>query len=123
MIDSHAKEIASQSRHALAIILYVPMKNIPLIEEINSGLSAIGAAQGIRGDYGFMTPLDEGKRAVFEYDCSIDHTSEEDRVKASEAFPAIAGMIENISARIPGVKWIKYTLYQGFCRSEQLLYM
>jgi hypothetical protein len=69
-----------------------------------------------------MTPLDEGKRAVFEYDYYVDHTSEEDRIKVSKAIPEIAGMIESISARVPGVKWIKYTLYQGFCRSEQLLY-
>ena len=111
-----------RDRHALAIILYVPMNDIPLIEEIIHGFNAIGAMNGIRGDYGFMTPLDEGKRAVFEYDYYIDHTSEEDRAKVFKAISEIAGMIEVISAKVPGVKWIKYTLYQGFCRSEQLLY-
>jgi hypothetical protein len=111
-----------RDKHVLAIILYVPMNDPPLIEEISGGFTAIGARHGIRGDYGFVTPLDEGKRAVFEYDYYIDHTSKEDRAKVFEAIPEIAGMIEGYSAKVPAVKWIKYTLHQGFCRSEALLY-
>lgn len=111
-----------RDRHVLAIILYVPMDDIPCIENLNNGFNAIGAEHGIRGDYGFITPLDEGKRAVFEYDYYIDHTSEEERSKVLAAIPDIAGLIEGTSAAVPGVKWIKYTLYQGFCRSEFLLY-
>jgi hypothetical protein len=39
------------------------------------------------------------------------------------AVAAAAGMIGRYSADHPGLKWIRYTLYQGFSRKEHVLYV
>jgi hypothetical protein len=111
-----------RDRHVLAVILYVPLHDLNLIEEIHAGLKETTAAHGIRGEYGFITPLDEGKRAVFEFDCYFDHTSEEERARAKRAFAELAAVIGEFSRRVPAVRWFQHTPYQGFCRSEHLLY-
>lgn len=109
-------------KHVVAFILYVPLDKFDVIDKINSEFKRIGNKYGIKNDYGFITPLDSGKRAVFEYDYYIDHTDKKEIQRIQKAIGEVAEMIEGFSARVKGVKWIKYTLYQGFCRSEQLLY-
>ena len=91
-------------------------------EKMNAGFKAIGDKYGIANDYGFITPLDLGKRAVFEYDYFLDHTDPDEIARSQEAALETAAMIEMYSAENVGVRWIKYVLYQGFCRSENLLY-
>ncbi|MCU0606995.1 MAG: hypothetical protein MUF78_06170, partial [Candidatus Edwardsbacteria bacterium] len=78
---------------------------------------------GIKHDYGFITPLDLGKRAVFEYDYYLDHTDPAQIAVMRDAVMAAGAMIEGFSAAHPGVKWIRYTLYQGFARKEHILYI
>lgn len=109
-------------KHVVAFILYVPLDKPAVIEEIMAEFRRIGDHHGITNDYGFITPLDEGKRAVFEYDYYVEQTDEEDRERMGRAMPEIDAMIETFCARVAGVRWIKYTLYQGFCRTEELLY-
>ena len=110
-------------KHPVSFILYVPMDNIPLIMEIDSEFKRIGEKHNIHNDYGFITPLDMGKRAVYEYDYYVDHTNDEDRKNCLNAMAEAAEMIEGYCSRANGVKWIKSVLYQGFCRSENLLYL
>lgn len=110
-------------KHPVAFILYLPMDNIPLIVEIDSELKRIGNKHNIHNDYGFITPLDMGKRAVYEYDYYVDHTNEEDRIHCLNAMAEAAEMIERFSRETSSVKWIRNSLNQGFCRSENLLYI
>jgi len=109
-------------KHVVAFILYVPLDKPAVIVEINESFKRIGDRYGIRNDYGFITPLDEGKRAVFEYDYYVDQTDEKERDSMRRAMPDVAQMIQSFSQRVTGVRWIRYTLNQGLCRSEQLLY-
>lgn len=110
-------------KHPVAFILYLPMDDIPLIMEIDSELKRIGDKHGIHNDYGFITPLDMGKRAVYEYDYYVDHTSETDRINCLNAMAEAAEVIKGFRRRNSCVKWIQYSLNQGFCRSENLLYI
>ena len=110
-------------RHPVAFILYLPMDNIPLIMEIDSKLKAIGDKHNIHNAYGFITPLDAGKRAVYEYDYYVDHTNEEDRINCLNAMAEASEMLEGYCRSSNCVKWIQYSLNQGFCRSENLLYI
>jgi hypothetical protein len=64
-----------------------------------------------------------GKRAVFEYDYYLDHTDSAQITIMQNAIMATAGMIEQYSAAHPGMKWIRYTLYQGFARKEHIFYI
>jgi len=110
-------------KHPVAFILYVPMDNIPLILEIDSEFKRIGDKHHIHNDYGFITPLDMGKRGVFEFDYYVDHTNDADRENCLNAMAEAQEMIEGFCSGANGVKWIKSVLYQGFCRSENLLYL
>ncbi len=110
-----------REKHVLAIIVYTPA-DPEIIAILNEGFDAIGLKNNIRHDYGFVTPLDFGKRAVFEYDYYLDHTDPAERGKAGAALGDIAAFIGRFSSEHPDVKWIRYTLYQGFARKEHILY-
>lgn len=110
-------------KHPVAFILYVPMDDIPLIMKIDSELKRIGDKHHIHNDYGFITPLDMGKRGVYEFDYYVDHTDRTDRENCLNAMTEAVEMIEGFCRGKNGVKWIQSVLYQGFCRSENLLYL
>jgi hypothetical protein len=111
-----------REKHVVAFIVYVPI-DTGLIVAINRAFADIGNSHGIKHEYGFITPLDMGKRAVFEYDFYLDHTEPTQIAVMQKAVMAAGAMIEGFSARHPGVKWIRYTLYQGFARKEHILYI
>lgn len=110
-----------REKHVVAFIVYSPMDE-KILEEMNEAFARIGDKFGIKHDYGFITPLDCGKRAVFEYDYYVDHTNSKESENMLNAVMETGGMIESFSARFKGVKWIRYTLYQGFARKEHILY-
>jgi hypothetical protein len=111
-----------REKHVLAIIVYTPA-DPGIISELNSGFAQIGERNSLKHDYRFVTPLDCGKRAVFEYDYYPDHTDQDEKIKAGKALGEIAAFIGGYSAVHPEVKWIRYTLYQGLCRKEHILYV
>lgn len=109
-------------KHVVAFILYVPLADPIIIFDLDKQFKRIADKHDIKADFGFLTPIDQGKRGVFEYDYYIDHTDEHEIEKMRASIGEVAAMIEDFSGRYKGLKWIKYTLYQGFCRSENLLY-
>jgi len=111
-----------RDRHVVAFIVYVPLDREETSREIIGEFRRIGDACGIKNDFGFITPLDFGKRGVLEYDYYIDHTSQTEIEAARKAMSEAGEMIEGFSRSRKGVRWIRYTLHQGFCRSENLLY-
>lgn len=62
-----------REKHVVAFIVYVPLDKIDLVVDINNVFSQIGDKHKVKHDYGFLTPLDMGKRAVLEYDYYINH--------------------------------------------------
>ncbi len=110
-------------KHVVAFIVYMPLDKPEVIEAMNKRFKEIGDKHGIHHDYGFVTPLDMGKRAVFEYDFYVDHTDEDDLGRGRAAMGETAAMIEEFSGSYKGVRWIRYTLYQGFTRPEHILYI
>jgi hypothetical protein len=110
-----------REKHVLAIIIYLPADN-KLISEINSEFKRIADNNGLKNDYGFITPLDDGKRCVFEYDYYLDHTDPDERKRAQKAMMEAGRMIEKYSAETGTVKWIRYLFGQGFSRKESFLY-
>lgn len=111
-----------REKHVVPWIVYVPLDKPELIAEINDEFRRIGDKWKVKNDYGFITPLDFGKRAVFEYDYYVDQQDDEDKMCMLQAMKETAGMIEKFSARYDAVRWIRYTLYQGFARMENILY-
>ncbi len=110
-----------REKHVVAWIIYLPIDN-GLIAEINGEFKRIADKHQLKNDYGFITPLDSGKRCVFEYDYYLDQNDPAEIARMQQAMGETAMMIEGYSAQTGTVKWIRYVLYQGFARKEALLY-
>ena len=110
-----------REKHALAMIIYMPIES-SLIAEMNSEFKRIADNHGLKNDFGFITPLDNGKRCVFEYDYYLDQNDAGERKKIQQAMMEAGMMIEKYSAATGTVTWIRYVLCQGFSRKESFLY-
>ncbi len=110
-----------REKHALAMIIYLPIDSI-LIKEICSEFKRIADSHGLKNDYGFITPLDNGKRCVFEYDYYLDQNDRAERKEIQQAMMEAGMMIEKYSAETGTVTWIRYVFCQGFSRKESFLY-
>jgi hypothetical protein len=113
----------ARHNHVIAFILYVPLDRTGLISEINEMFKEVGDRHGIDNAYGFLTPIDFGKRAVLEYDYYIDQTSRLDAEKIGKAMAEMGPVLERLSAETKGVKTMQYILSQGCTRKEHFLYM
>jgi len=109
-------------KHVVAFVVHVPLDKIDLIERINAEFERIGDGHSITHDYGFLTPLDMGKRAVLEYDYYVDHRDPADVERMQQAVIATGQMIEEFCQGNKGVRWIKHVFLQGFARTENILY-
>jgi len=111
-----------REKHVVAWIVYVPLDNPGVVGEIYSAFQRIGRRWKVKNDYGFITPLDFGKRAVFEYDYYLDQQDDQQRMRMLQAMKETADMIMHYATRYDAVRWIRHTRYQGFARMENLLY-
>jgi hypothetical protein len=112
----------SRHKHMFAFLFYVPMDRVDVIEQLCAGLGKIADKHGICHDYGFLTPLDMGKRGILEYDYYIDHQDCHEKEKIRKAAVEFEPYLDNLSAGTKGVKWLKYIFSQGCARKEAFLY-
>jgi hypothetical protein len=110
-----------REKHALALIIYLPMES-GLLSAISLRFRQIADKYQLKNDFGFVTPLDGGKRCVFEYDFYLDHTNEAERARMRQAAGEAAAMIEEFAAATGTVRWISHVFGQGFSRMENILY-
>ena len=112
----------SRHKHMFAFLIYVPLDRVDIINHINTEFRRIADGQGLDNDYGFLTPMDFGKRGILEYDYYIDHTDREEREKIGRAMIEVEPFLDSISRTTKGVKWLKYIFSQGCSRKENFLY-
>ena len=112
----------SRRKHMLAFLVYVPPDRLDVIHEILDGFARVARAHGIDHDFGFLTPMDLGKRAILEYDYYIDHTDAAEKEKIARAMPELDPWLDDMAARVPGVLSLKYVFSQGCSRKENFLY-
>ena len=110
-----------REKHFFPILIYLPLDHY-LIEELCGEFGAIAKRHGIKHEIGFITPVDSGKRCIFEYDYYVDQCDPEDIARVRLAAGEAGGVIEDYSARTGTIRWMRYVLYQGFCRMDNLLY-
>jgi hypothetical protein len=110
-----------RGKHALAMIIYLPVEH-KLIAAINDAFKSIADSHGLKNDFGFITPLDNGKRCVFEYDYFLDQNDPDEKMRMQQALMEAGMMIERYAAETGTVTWIRYVFSQGFCRKESFLY-
>jgi hypothetical protein len=112
----------SRHKHMFAFLIYVPLHRVEVITGICTELERIAHDHGIQADFGFLTPLDLGKRAILEYDYYLDHQNPLDAEKIGRARLEFEPYLDGLSASTPGVKWLKYIFSQGCARKEAFLY-
>jgi len=112
----------SRTKHMLAFLIYVPLDRLDVINEIIAGFDRIASAHGVDHDYGFLTPMDFGKRAILEYDYYIDHTDPAEKKKVAAAFAEVGPWLDGLAARTNGVTSLMYVFSQGCSRKENFLY-
>ena len=105
----------------LPVLIYLPIDNA-LINELNNKFRLIAEKFNIDNDFGFITPIDNGKRCIFEYDYFFDHNDPEELRRIRLAATEANTLVDEYSVKTGTVKGHPYVLYQGFCRKENLLY-
>jgi hypothetical protein len=112
----------SRNKHMFAFLVYVPIERKEVIHHINDEFARIAEAQDLDHDFGFITPMDLGKRGILEYDYYIDHTDPAERDKIKRAMGKIDPWLDGLAKKTKGVKFLKYVFSQGCSRKENFLY-
>jgi hypothetical protein len=82
----------------------------------------IGEEHQVMHEFGFITPIDNGKRCIYEYDYFFDYNDPDEVNRVKMAGMKANIVIDEYSVRTGVVKGHPYVLYQGFARKENLLY-
>jgi len=109
-------------KHIFAFLVYLPADDTALFESLNQTFASAAEDLGIDHDFGFVTPMDFGKRAVYEYDYYLDQTSTEDKKKAGAVMQRIVPWLDDLALSKKGVTWIKTFFSQGCVRKEGFFY-
>ncbi|HZV81920.1 MAG TPA: FAD-binding protein [Geobacteraceae bacterium] len=110
-----------REKHFFPLLMYLPLE-YSLISALNDGFTRIGERHRLKHEFGFVTPVDGGKRCIYEYDYFYDQNDPNDIARVQLATQEAGELIEEHSAREGTIRWLKYLLYQGYCRKENLLY-
>jgi len=105
----------------LPALLYLPIDKM-LINEFCDKFRLIAEKYHIDNDFGFITPIDNGKRCIFEYDFFYDYNDPDEIQRIRQVGMEANMLIDEYSVKTGVVKGHPYVLYQGFCRKENLLY-
>jgi len=112
-----------RDRAFVACIAFAPLDKKELIHAMLARFKEIADSHGVPNGFGFVMPLDLGKRALLEYDYYFDPANQAEIDNIRRAMTEFAGYVIETSAKVPGVAWIRHIVYQGFSRMEQFLYI
>jgi FAD binding domain len=112
----------SRRKHMFAFLIYVPLDRLEIIKHVIAEFGRIAGAHQLDHDYGFLTPMDFGKRAILEYDYYIDHTDPVEKQKIADAMVTIGPWLDGLAATTKGVTFLMYVFSQGCSRKENFLY-
>jgi FAD binding domain len=110
-----------RERPCVALVCYLPIDNV-LISELQEGLRKIASDQRLKSEFGFITPIDSGKRCVFEYDYYFDHNDPSELARIREATRQGGALLDAYSLKYGTIRQVRYVVNQGCCRKENLLY-
>ncbi len=105
----------------VALVLYLPIDKA-LIAEIQDGLRDIAQKHHLKNEFGFITPFDNGKRCVWEYDYYFDHNNPAEVSRIQQATYEAGNLLDEYSVKTGTIRQVRYNVNQGCCRKENLLY-
>ncbi len=110
-----------RKKPCVALVCYLPIE-ASLITEIQDGLKEIADAHGLTSGLGFLTPIDNGKRCVWEYDYYFDHNDIDETYGIKIAAQQAGDLLDEYSIKTGTLRQVRYVVNQGCCRKENLLY-
>lgn len=110
-----------REKPCVALVCYLPI-DTSLIQEIQAGLQNIADTHGLKNGLGFLTPIDNGKRCVWEYDYYFDHNDPDEKSAIKLATQEAGNLLDEYSKKTGTVRQVRYVVNQGCCRKENLLY-
>ena len=105
----------------VALVCYLPIDKA-LIGEIQDGLRAVAGKHRLKGEFGFITPIDSGKRCVWEYDFYFDHNDPAAIARVQQATREAGALLDDYCLKSGTIRQVRYVVNQGCCRKENLLY-
>jgi hypothetical protein len=99
--------------------VFVSLDNLDRVVEICDMLKSIGDKYNLRNGLGVINPLDFGKRAQMEYVYYFDQTNNQER---ESVVNALLESMSKVNEFTQEMKAPALALFQGLCRSENLLY-
>jgi len=111
----------NREKPTVGIVFYLPI-DTALIAEIQQELGDIAEKNQLKGEFGFITPIDNGKRCVWEYDYYFNHNDPDDIARMQKAAHAAGALLDEYAAKTGTVKQVRYVVNRGCCRKENLLY-
>lgn len=112
-----------RDRAFVACIVYAPLDKKEIIHSFLARFKDVADSHSVKNGFGFVMPLDLGKRALIEYDYYFDPAAPVEVDNIRRALSEVAGFIIETSAKVPGVAWIRHLVFQGFSRMEHFLYI
>ena len=110
-------------KHVLAFLVYLPLDQMERVQGVLSEFRKVAEKYGLEHHFGFLTPLDFGKRGILEYDYYLDHTDESEKEKARKAMADLDPLLDEWILKNKGTMSMKYIFGQGCSRKENYLYL
>jgi hypothetical protein len=111
-----------REKPCVALVFYLPMDK-DLIAEIQDGLRGIAEKHHLKNELGFITPIDSGKRCVWEYDYYFDHNDPDEIARIQQATSEAGALLDEYCQKTGTIRQVRYVVNQGCCRKENLLYI
>ena len=105
----------------VALVCYLPI-DASLITEIQGKLGEIADGHCLRSGFGFITPIDNGKRCIWEYDYYFDHNNPDDIARIRLATHEAGALLDAYCEKTGTIRQLRYVANRGCCRKENLLY-
>ena len=111
-----------RERPCVALVCFLPI-DTSLIAEIQCGLQDIAEKHHLKNGFGFITPIDSGKRCIWEYDYYFDHDDPDEVSRIQLATYEAGALLDEYSEKTGTIRQVRYVVNQGCCRKENLLYI
>jgi hypothetical protein len=100
---------------------FVSLDNLDKVVEICDMLQSIGDKYDLRSGLGVINPMDFGKRAQIEHVYYFDQTNNQERENAANATIESMNKVNKFTQEMKAPALLSI-VFQGLCRSENLLY-
>jgi hypothetical protein len=111
----------NREKPCVALVCYLPI-DTSLIAEIQGRFQDIAEKHHLKGGLGFITPIDSGKRCVWEHDLYFDHNDPAEVSSVQQATFEAGALLDDYSVKTGTIRQVRYVVNQGCCRKENLLY-